>query len=119
MREAALARASRLSPEAREALEAAAAIGGRIPPALLRTVSESPPAAVEECLASGILVDDGRTLSFRHELIRRAVEAARARRPAASCSTAAWSTRWKSRRRRSTTAGSRTTRRARTAPEPC
>ena len=71
VREAALARASRLAPGARAALEAAAAIGGRISPALLRRVSGSPPAAIEECLDAGILVDDGRALSFRHELIRR------------------------------------------------
>ncbi|MDP9258196.1 MAG: AAA family ATPase, partial [Actinomycetota bacterium] len=75
VREAALARASRLAPAARAALEAAAAIAGRIPPALLRRVSGSSPVAIEQCLDAGILVDDGRALTFRHELIRRAVEA--------------------------------------------
>ena len=75
IREATLARAARLSPSARDALEAAAVIGGRISPNLLHRVSESSPAAVEECLDAGILLDDGRALSFRHELIRLAVEA--------------------------------------------
>jgi DNA-binding CsgD family transcriptional regulator/tetratricopeptide (TPR) repeat protein len=74
VREAALARAARLSVPARLALDAAAVIGGRVPLALLNAVSESPSAAVEECLACGILIDDGRALAFRHELIRRAVE---------------------------------------------
>jgi DNA-binding CsgD family transcriptional regulator len=76
IREAALARASRLSPAGRSALEAAAAIGGRVSPALLRRVSGSRAAAIDECVDSGILVDDGSALSFRHELIRHAVERA-------------------------------------------
>jgi DNA-binding CsgD family transcriptional regulator len=75
VREAALARASRLTAPARAVLEAAAAIGGRFSPALLRSVAGASAAALEECLEGGILVDDGRELSFRHELIRQAVEA--------------------------------------------
>ena len=76
VREMALARASRLTPPARAALEAAAAIGGRLSPTLLRLVAAAPADAIEECIDSGILVDDGRALAFRHELIRKAVEAA-------------------------------------------
>jgi DNA-binding CsgD family transcriptional regulator len=76
VRDATLARSARLSPAARTALDAAAVIGGRIAPALLHRVSRSSPAAVEECLETGILLDDGRALTFRHELIRIAVEAA-------------------------------------------
>jgi DNA-binding CsgD family transcriptional regulator/tetratricopeptide (TPR) repeat protein len=76
VREMALARASRLTPGARSALDAAAAIGGRVAPALLRHVSHARVDAIEECIDSGILVDDGRALTFRHELIRQAVEAA-------------------------------------------
>ena len=76
VREAALARASRLTAAGRAALEAAAAIGGRFAPGLLRSVSGSPAAAIEECIDGGILVDDGRALAFRHELIRQAVASA-------------------------------------------
>jgi len=66
-RDAVLARAAGLSGEARQALETAALIGGRIDPRLLD-------AAVDEVVTAGLLVGDGPSLRFRHELTRLAVE---------------------------------------------
>jgi len=66
-RDAVLARAAGLSGEAREVLEMAALIGGRIDPRLLD-------AAVDEVVTAGLLVGDGPSLRFRHELARLAVE---------------------------------------------
>lgn len=74
VRDAVLARTMRLSMAARGALDVAAVIGASIDPALLDGISASDPAAVEECIASGILVAAGRQLQFRHELTRAAVE---------------------------------------------
>jgi DNA-binding CsgD family transcriptional regulator/tetratricopeptide (TPR) repeat protein len=74
VRDAALARAARLGPAARDAVGAAAAIGQRVDPALLEAVHPGSGGAVEEALARGVLVADGRLLGFRHELIREAIE---------------------------------------------
>jgi predicted ATPase len=76
VRDAALARASRLGPAARQAVDAAAVIGQRVSPALLEAVAPGAGAAVEEALARGVMVADGRVLGFRHELIREAIESA-------------------------------------------
>jgi DNA-binding CsgD family transcriptional regulator/tetratricopeptide (TPR) repeat protein len=72
VRDAAGARLARAAPATRRAVEAAAVAGTRVGPAQLATVLEVMP-AVEDCLATGILVADGRTLRFRHELLRMAV----------------------------------------------
>ncbi len=74
VRDAALARAARLSPEARRVANAAAVIGQRVAPPLLEAVTPGSAAAVEEALARGVLVVDGGVLGFRHELIREAIE---------------------------------------------
>jgi DNA-binding CsgD family transcriptional regulator/tetratricopeptide (TPR) repeat protein len=74
-RDAVLARVSRLGPAAREVLDAAALIGTRVEFPLLESVSEARPAA-DELLASGLLAGDGAGLSFRHEIVRRAVAGA-------------------------------------------
>ncbi len=71
IRDAVLARAARLSPEARSTLEAAAVIGPTVDPILLGSVIEAP--AAEECLSNGLLQSDGRRYAFRHELARQAV----------------------------------------------
>lgn len=71
VRDAVLARAARLSPAALRTLEAAAVIGPVVDPSLLTRVIESP--ATEECLARGLLLSDGRTYRFRHEVAREAV----------------------------------------------
>lgn len=74
VRYATLARASRLSPAAREVVDAAAVIGQRVPLPLLQAVAPGSAAAVEEGLARGVMVADGGVLGFRHELIREAIE---------------------------------------------
>jgi DNA-binding CsgD family transcriptional regulator len=74
VREATLARASRLAPAAREAVGIAAVIGQRVAPWLLDAVAPGSASAVEEALARGVMVADGPVLGFRHELIREAIE---------------------------------------------
>jgi DNA-binding NarL/FixJ family response regulator len=74
VRDAALARAGRLSESARRVVDAAAVIGQRVPPALLEAVAPGSAADVEEALARGVLVADADVLGFRHELMREAIE---------------------------------------------
>lgn len=73
IRDAALARASRLSPEGRQVLEICAVIGARIEPWLLRAFPSAAPQSVEECLDRGFLRTDTTGLCFRHELGREAI----------------------------------------------
>jgi DNA-binding CsgD family transcriptional regulator len=84
VRDAALARVGRLGLAAREALDAAAVIGQRIDATLLEAVASTGPAAIEEACARGVLVADGATLAFRHELIREAIESSISPRRAAT-----------------------------------
>ena len=76
VRDAVLARAGRLSPVARGALDAAAVVPDGVELALLEAVAGADAAAVDECVAAGMLRGDGRGLRFRHELARLAVEQA-------------------------------------------
>ena len=73
-RDAVLSRIARLGNEARQVLNAAALIGARVEPDLLAAVTGRLAAAVDEVLASGLLIDDGDRLRFRHEIARLAVE---------------------------------------------
>jgi ATP/maltotriose-dependent transcriptional regulator MalT len=75
-RDAVLAQVVRLSGESRPVLEAAALIGSRIPLRLLEAVTGCSPALVDDLLASGLLLEDGQWLRFRHEIARIAVERA-------------------------------------------
>jgi DNA-binding CsgD family transcriptional regulator/tetratricopeptide (TPR) repeat protein len=78
-RDAVLARAARLSYPAREVLDVAALIGGRVELALLERAVDCDActidAAVDELLTSGLLASDGTAVHFRHEIARLAVEA--------------------------------------------
>ncbi len=74
VRDAALARAGRLSAAARVTVDAAAVIGQRFSPDLLQAVIPAGDDGVEEALAHGVLVAEGQSLGFRHELIRDAIE---------------------------------------------
>jgi hypothetical protein len=76
VRDAVLARAGRLSPLARGALDAAAVVPDGVEPALLEAVAGADAAAVDECVTAGMLGGEGRGLRFRHELARLAVERA-------------------------------------------
>jgi len=73
VQDAVAARLARLGPGTRLAAEAAAVIGSRVSQPLLALLA-SADASVGECLAAGLLVQDGSWLRFRHELVRMAVE---------------------------------------------
>jgi DNA-binding CsgD family transcriptional regulator/tetratricopeptide (TPR) repeat protein len=75
VRDAVLARAGRLSRSARSVLEAAAVVPDRVEIELVRTVAMGGDTeAIEECVKAGLLLTTGRSLKFRHELARLAVE---------------------------------------------
>src|SRR2546430_15855700 len=76
VRDAVLARVSRLSPAGREAAAAASVLGRRAEAGFLAAVSGQPLTAVDECLDRGVLVADGDSMVFRHDLARLAVEGA-------------------------------------------
>jgi DNA-binding CsgD family transcriptional regulator/tetratricopeptide (TPR) repeat protein len=73
VREAVLARARRLSPEARRLLDAVAVAPGRIHVSLLEEIAGRLGERLEECLESGILRARDGHIAFRHELARRAI----------------------------------------------
>ena len=74
VREAVLARAARLTPAA-EALLAAVAISPRgVEPWLLEALAGDGLADLDDCLASGMLVQGAVGFAFRHELARLAIE---------------------------------------------
>jgi DNA-binding CsgD family transcriptional regulator/tetratricopeptide (TPR) repeat protein len=75
-RDAVLARAARLGRDSRAVLDVAALIGTRVELALFQAVAGSPPSAIDELLASGLLAGDGLRLQFRHEIARLAVASA-------------------------------------------
>jgi pimeloyl-ACP methyl ester carboxylesterase/DNA-binding CsgD family transcriptional regulator len=72
VRDAVLARASRLSAEARHVLDVCAVIGSPIEAWLIQLV-EPNAGSVSACLDVGILTAAGSNLVFRHELARQAV----------------------------------------------
>jgi DNA-binding CsgD family transcriptional regulator/tetratricopeptide (TPR) repeat protein len=73
-RDAVLARAARVGPQTRAALEVVALIGGRMEPALLAKADVDGIDA-DELVAAGLLVADGPAVRFRHELSRLAIDA--------------------------------------------
>jgi DNA-binding CsgD family transcriptional regulator len=73
VQDAVLARAARLSPSARAVLDAAAVAGPRVEAWLLQELTAAESAAIDECLATGVLRADQASYSFRHELARQAV----------------------------------------------
>ena len=68
----------RLSASARDALQMAGVLGTRFSADELAALTGSSPAAIvsalREALAAGLIVEDGDRLSFRHDLVREAVE---------------------------------------------
>ena len=76
VRDAVLARAARVGPAARAVLEAVAIAPHKVEPWLLDALTDGSALALEECLASGILIADQDGVAFRHELARLALEEA-------------------------------------------
>lgn len=73
IRDAVLARTARLSLSGLAVLEAAAVIGMRIEPWLLEIVTGSESAAVDESVRAAILLPQGESLVFRHEITRKII----------------------------------------------
>ena len=71
--DAVLARAARLSPEARAVLDVAAVIGSTIDATLLLSVAGPVLDEVDECIGRGLLRGTGDGLTFCHELAREAI----------------------------------------------
>lgn len=74
VRDAVLARVSRLSEAAASVAAGAAILGTPSGIDLLTRVSDQPVAAVDECLDAGVLIVGSDGVGFRHELARQAVE---------------------------------------------
>ncbi|HLK45842.1 MAG TPA: AAA family ATPase, partial [Acidimicrobiales bacterium] len=74
VRDAVLARAARLDPAARELLDAVAIATRRAELWLLERIAGAGFAAVDDCVASGMLQADGDGVAFRHELARMALD---------------------------------------------
>ncbi len=74
VRDAVLARAARLEPDARELLDAVAIATQRAELWLLEQVAGRAFAAVDACVASGMLQADRNGVAFRHELARIALD---------------------------------------------
>ncbi|HKH53232.1 MAG TPA: AAA family ATPase [Mycobacterium sp.] len=70
--EAVWGRMARLSAAALDAAHAAAVCGPRVAADRLEVVCPGAAKALHECLNAGVLVEDGATVGFRHELARRA-----------------------------------------------
>lgn len=76
VRDAVLARAAALPAEARDVLELVSVVPSSIEVDVLDAVVDDASAAVAACAGAGLLHLDGTHLRFRHELARRAIEAA-------------------------------------------
>lgn len=73
VRDAVVARATRLSPAARRTLDVAAVIGTRVESWVLDAVAGTNAQATEEAVTFGLLRHHGAGFQFRHELTRQAI----------------------------------------------
>jgi len=73
VRDAVVARATRLSPAARCTLDVAAVIGTRVESWVLEAVARTDAQATEEAVTFGLLRHHGDGFQFRHELTRQAI----------------------------------------------
>ena len=73
VRDAVLARAGRLSRDAQRVLGAASILGPRVGTSLVLELAASDAAAIEECVARGMLELDGDAVRFRHDLAQRTI----------------------------------------------
>ena len=71
--DAVLARAAHLDSLPRDLLDVAALAGNRVDAVLLGAVTDAPEAAFTTLVDAGLLVTDGRSLRFRHEIARLSV----------------------------------------------
>jgi DNA-binding CsgD family transcriptional regulator/type II secretory pathway predicted ATPase ExeA len=78
VRDAVLARTARLTPAARELLDAVAIAPTQAELPLLEECAPDALPALDECLSSGMLVETNGAVAFRHELARLAIEQAAA-----------------------------------------
>lgn len=74
IRDAVMARAGRAGPAGRKLLEAVAVMAMPLDPSLLKALAGADLAYFEDCLASGMLVQEHGRIGFRHELARLAVQ---------------------------------------------
>ena len=74
VRDAVLARASRLSEGGRRLLDAVAVVPGSVEISLLEKLAGEDLGHLAECLSSGMLTPTGAGVGFRHELARLAIE---------------------------------------------
>lgn len=74
VRDAVLARTTRLGTRARDVLDAVAIVPERAELWLLEAIAGDALDALDDCLASGVLRTEGQAVAFRHELARMAVE---------------------------------------------
>ena len=74
VRDATLARALRLSPQARAVLELCAVVPNRVERWLLDDPAAPAPSLIDDCVATGLILPQGDVVMFRHELAREAVE---------------------------------------------
>jgi DNA-binding CsgD family transcriptional regulator/tetratricopeptide (TPR) repeat protein len=74
--DAVLARAARLSPGAREVLEAIAIAGPRVELWLLDRLTGPVQEQLAECIEGGVIASDRDMVSFRHELMRESIASA-------------------------------------------
>ena len=76
VRDVILARAARLSPAARDVLDATAVVPGQAELWLLEALAPACSSALDECLDSGMIVpaEDRGRVRFRHDIARQAVE---------------------------------------------
>jgi DNA-binding CsgD family transcriptional regulator len=73
VRDAVLAELGRVGPAARELAQCVSLFPGRAERALLSALTATDACIVAECLRSGLLVELGSALAFRHEIARNAV----------------------------------------------
>jgi DNA-binding CsgD family transcriptional regulator len=76
VRDVVLARFARLRPKAQAIAGLVAIVPGKIERFLVETLCPDDPAALVECLNSGLILAEKDALRFRHELAREVVEAA-------------------------------------------
>lgn len=74
VQDAVLARVSRLEPASRRAVEAVAVVPRALERRYARPLAGVTEAQLEAAVAAGVLVSDGRSYGFRHEMAREAVE---------------------------------------------